>query len=178
LVPTLSLAGIQLPGADLRSADFGRMNLRGANLAGANLEGAWLHGADLGEAWLTGANLCLAQIDGANFSRAHTDGVDWTNATSGRGHVPDGWWRDQHDRLHRIGEGSGPTDEVSIALADVRDALERTRAETGRARVETDHAMEQARDAIKWKEAYRAEVERLRTLVTSLGGDWAQPEKG
>ena len=75
------LAGANLTGAYLWSADLSRANLPGADLVGARLAEAYLVGADLSEADLTGAVLVGASLTEAYLRGANLSGADLTNAT-------------------------------------------------------------------------------------------------
>ncbi len=66
----VTLAGVQLDGADLRGAVLRRANLRGAVLVFARLEGADLSDAVLVGAQLTGADMQDARLVGADLTRA------------------------------------------------------------------------------------------------------------
>jgi len=59
------------PGANLRNANFTRMDLSGANLSGANLTGAYLVFTNLSGANLSNANLSFADVTGANLVGAN-----------------------------------------------------------------------------------------------------------
>ena len=76
----VSLARVDLRGADLRRLRIPNAYLRGADLRFANLEeadlgGAILRDADLGWANLGGTNLRKAILDGANLEEAYIPGT-------------------------------------------------------------------------------------------------------
>jgi hypothetical protein len=62
------LSGAILPGADLSGTNLYRANLSGADLSDANLYRANLSGADLSDANLKGADLRSADLSGADLS--------------------------------------------------------------------------------------------------------------
>jgi pentapeptide repeat protein len=74
----VSLAGVQLDGADMRLATLKHANLRGADLRNANLEQADLTGADLTGANLSHARLTNAQVRGAVAMTTDFRGADLT----------------------------------------------------------------------------------------------------
>jgi len=82
---TANLVGADLSEADLRAAyltdaDLSEANLRGANLGEANLNPANLSGADLSEAILGGANLILADLSEADLRGARLFKADLSGA--------------------------------------------------------------------------------------------------
>lgn len=84
-VRTLSLRGLQAPGAklaqaDLRSFHLAHADLRGADLRGADLSGADLFGVDFQGADLRGARLLGAIAQHANFREARLRGADLREA--------------------------------------------------------------------------------------------------
>ena len=71
---------VNLQGAILVNADFGRANLSGANLRDANLFKAYLSNADLHDADLRGADLRNAYLLNANLRGANLSGANLTGA--------------------------------------------------------------------------------------------------
>jgi hypothetical protein len=76
----LTLAGVDLRGADLTTVDLSRVDLRKANLTGADLRRALCIGTDLREADLMGANLSRAKFRFANLCRAELQGANLEGA--------------------------------------------------------------------------------------------------
>jgi uncharacterized protein YjbI with pentapeptide repeats len=72
----LTLAGVDLRGADLARVILVGKDLRKANLTGADLHRVACNHADLREADLTGANLARADLQYANLCRADLQGAD------------------------------------------------------------------------------------------------------
>ena len=94
-----SLVGANLAGCDLTGAWLPSANLTGANLAGANLYNAFLIGGnltgadlrsaklinmDLRGARLSGANLTWASLNGSDLASANLDGVTGWHTVQGR----------------------------------------------------------------------------------------------
>ncbi len=78
---SVSLRGLDAPGAnlariDMPKADLQEANLQEANLQEANLQEANLSGANLQKANLRGANLQAANLQGANLRDADLSGAD------------------------------------------------------------------------------------------------------
>jgi uncharacterized protein YjbI with pentapeptide repeats len=76
----VDLCEADLRGANLSGAKLGEADLRKVNLRGANLPGADLHEADLREADLRGANLARANLTGANLASANLRATDLSDA--------------------------------------------------------------------------------------------------
>jgi uncharacterized protein YjbI with pentapeptide repeats len=70
-----NLAGIEVPGIDLRSSELAETQLQGAEMAGAQLQGAYLAGTRL-----TGTTLTSARLDGATLTSACLDDATLTSA--------------------------------------------------------------------------------------------------
>ena len=79
-VPGADMEQIKLPEADLRGADLKRTNLKRANLNAANLSEANLKGSDLSETNLKKANLLGANLEEAKLWGADLEGVDLRDA--------------------------------------------------------------------------------------------------
>ena len=80
----VSLAGVDISGANLRGIDLKNANLYEANLSGAhlyeaNLSGAFLYEVNLSGAFLSKANLSEANLSLANLSEANLSEVDLQN---------------------------------------------------------------------------------------------------
>jgi hypothetical protein len=83
-----NLSGLDLTSANLQGADLTGANLNGANLTGANLQGTDLTGANLNRANLTSADLAGATLTGANLNRVtygDTTCPDGTNSNGNGG---------------------------------------------------------------------------------------------
>jgi hypothetical protein len=76
----LTLAGVDLRGADLAHIDLAHVDLRKANLIGADLRRVLCIGTDLREADLTGANLARAYLHRTNLCRADLQEADLSYA--------------------------------------------------------------------------------------------------
>jgi hypothetical protein len=76
----LTLAGVDLRGADLTGAHLFGVDLRKANLTGADLHRVPCIFADLREADLTGANLARANLRFANLCKVDLQGADLQGA--------------------------------------------------------------------------------------------------
>jgi fluoroquinolone resistance protein len=71
---------VGLPGADLRTASFARVNLREADLTRARFEGAPLRDVDLSGASLHGANLARCDLRGSDLSAIDPENVEMRGA--------------------------------------------------------------------------------------------------
>lgn len=76
----LTLAGVDLRGADLTRVDLSCVDLRKASLIGADLRRAFGSFTDLREADLTGANLARVHLRFANLCRVDLQGADLQEA--------------------------------------------------------------------------------------------------
>jgi uncharacterized protein YjbI with pentapeptide repeats len=107
IIPSWSLAKVDLTGTNLRGANLTDANLSGADLTEADLPRAYLRranltGTNLTGTYLTGAYLNDANIVGAKLYGTNFYGADLTGAYYPYGNVPAGWHRQEDGFLVRV----------------------------------------------------------------------------